>query len=322
VTQPYQFGSAKSKLVKLLLDGHEDAKLNRDDWLRLLTWIDTNGSYRGTFISVHDWGRWGYRPRPADMQAVKAIQRRRCDSCHDKLLGGLKNLAPKAKVSATSEFNGNFAARFAVDGKSVSNWAVKGPKAGDQAEFTLQWDKPVEVAQIVYAGRTTAILECWKDYEVYLDEDSAPAAKGTLRNVRGPQLIAVKKRRARKVRLKFLNSHTPKFNPGASEIAVYSSSPSDQQLARFPRSVRKGGLARPGWIHPRDPRNSLYLLAPLATKAGGWGKCKPGVFADTSDPDYQALLGETRKIWNRMRKDPTPGMKELIAAEANRPAKQ
>jgi len=174
----------------------------------------------------------------------------------------------------------------------------------------------VEVAQIVYFGRTGSMLiKGWKDYEVYLDEDAAPAAQGAFIAVHGPQRIAVQKRLVRKVRLKFLNSHAPTANPGASEIAVYSSIPSDQQLAAFPPFRRQGGLARPGWIHPRDPQNSLYLLAPLPSKAGGWGKCSPEVFADTSDPDYQALLGETRKIWVRMRKDPTPGMKELIAAE-------
>ena len=33
-------------------------------------------------------------------------------------------------------------------------------------------------------------------------------------------------------------------------------------------------------------------------------------------------LGETRKVWDRMREDPTPGMKELIAAEPNKLAEQ
>ncbi len=318
VTQPYQFGSSQSKVVKMLRDGHHDVKLDQDEWLRLLTWIDLNGAYLGSFVSVHDWYRWGYRPQLADMKAIKAIQQRRCDSCHDKIWKDPENLAPKAKVFSSSEFNADYAARVAVD-QSDGNWAINGKTAGDQAEFTLQWDNPVEVAEIVYVGPTTENFENWKNYEVYLDEDAAPAARGTLKKVCGPQRIAVKKQRVQKVRLKFLNSYAPKLNPGASIIAVYSSSPSDKQLARFPRSRRKGGLAQPDWIHPRDPQKSLYLLAPLATKAGGWGKCSPEVFADTSDPDYQALLGETRKIWNRMRKNPTPGMKELIAADRTTP---
>jgi hypothetical protein len=45
------------------------------------------------------------------------------------------------------------------------------------------------------------------------------------------------------------------------------------------------------------PEESLLLLAPLAANAGGWGLCRgatnqpsAGVFASTSDPDYQKLL--------------------------------
>jgi hypothetical protein len=38
------------------------------------------------------------------------------------------------------------------------------------------------------------------------------------------------------------------------------------------------------------PEKSLMLLAPLAKDAGGWGLCKAPVFADKSDPGYQAIL--------------------------------
>jgi len=45
------------------------------------------------------------------------------------------------------------------------------------------------------------------------------------------------------------------------------------------------------------PGKSIFLLAPLAEAAGGWGLCRqtpagpaPDVFAATADPDYQALL--------------------------------
>lgn len=64
---------------------------------------------------------------------------------------------------------------------------------------------------------------------------------------------------------------------------------------------------RPEWKDPRLKRNrhlafnlsrpelSLILLAPLAPKAGGYGICHDGtdntpVFADRSDPNYQAIL--------------------------------
>ena len=152
------------------------------------------------------------------------------------------NLAPTAKVSASSEYNSDYAARFAVDGKVPEEecrqdrreaWCIQRAKAGDHGEFTLEWPRPVTVAEIVYFGRTGQVLEeCWKDYEVFADAGAAPVAKGTFRMMHGSQRIRIEPRSVQKLRLKFLNSHGP-YNPGASEIAVYGASPSDAQLAKF-----------------------------------------------------------------------------------------
>ena len=63
-------------------------------------------------------------------------------------------------------------------------------KSGDQADFTLQWPKPVEVAEVVYFGRTAWFMdECWKDYEVYLDDAEQAAVKGSLKMMHGPQRV-------------------------------------------------------------------------------------------------------------------------------------
>ena len=151
-----------------------------------------------------------------------------------------EDLAPKAKVWASSEYNSDYAARFAVDGKvpemecksdAHQAWCIQRAQAGDHAEFTLQWEQPVAVAEIVYFGRTGQVLsECWKDYEVFLEDDKAPAAKGAFKMVHGPQRVPLAKRVVRNIRLRFLNSYGP-YNPGASEICVYSARPSDAQLA-------------------------------------------------------------------------------------------
>jgi hydrazine synthase alpha subunit-like protein/WD40 repeat protein len=42
------------------------------------------------------------------------------------------------------------------------------------------------------------------------------------------------------------------------------------------------------------PENSLLLLAPLAKSAGGYGSCSGPVFADRSDPGYQAMLNHVQ----------------------------
>ena len=99
------------------------------------------------------------------------------------LADDLVNLAPKAKVSASSEYNENHLAKWAVDGKipelqckadEKQAWCVRGSE-GKHGEFTLTWPQPVEVAEVVYFGRTGQIIqECFKDYEVYLDAAAEP----------------------------------------------------------------------------------------------------------------------------------------------------
>lgn len=154
----------------------------------------------------------------------------------------LVNLARVATASASSEFSAQYAARFACDGvipqlldrdDSGRAWAVNGQRCGGQATFTLEWPEPVTVAEIVYYGRTSFLVEeCWKDYEVVLDDDPQPAARGELEMNAGPQRIPVGPARVRKLTLKFLNSYGGP-NPGAAEIEVYAQTPPDEALPRL-----------------------------------------------------------------------------------------
>ena len=55
------------------------------------------------------------------------------------------NLAPAAKVSASSELDEHYPAKNAVDGKV--------PFMMEDSSFTFQWDALVTVKEIVYVGR-------------------------------------------------------------------------------------------------------------------------------------------------------------------------
>ncbi len=164
------------------------------------------------------------------------------------------NLARSARAAATSEHNASYLAKFAIDGKipppgSTSEdlsaaWCVLKAKTGDAADFTLEWEQPVDVAEIVYFGRTSWFMEeCWKDYEVYLDGAAQPAAKGTLQMIHGPQRIAIPPAKAQKITIKFLNSYGG-FNPGAAEIMVFGQELSRKQAALAAPAVRRGGDCR------------------------------------------------------------------------------
>ncbi len=160
------------------------------------------------------------------------------------------NLAPRAKATASSEYSPQYAARLATDGvipepfsgaDAGYAWAVNGPQAGDRASFTLEWDRPVQIAEVDYYGRTAFLIEeCWKDYELYLDADPTPVAKGTFELGAGPQRIALQPRQARKLTLRFLNSYGG-ANPGAAEIQVFDESTPEGWLPRF----RAGGWDQP-----------------------------------------------------------------------------
>jgi Hydrazine synthase alpha subunit middle domain len=49
LTHPGQFGARNSQLVKLLDAGHYDVKLSDAEWERLVTWIEANALFYGTF---------------------------------------------------------------------------------------------------------------------------------------------------------------------------------------------------------------------------------------------------------------------------------
>ncbi len=85
LSQPLAFGSHRSRLIAALRDGPCGARvrLEPDDWLRLVTWVDANAPYHSHFINT----RATQKPYdlPADKQlmgAIANIHARRCTPCH------------------------------------------------------------------------------------------------------------------------------------------------------------------------------------------------------------------------------------------------
>ena len=161
----------------------------------------------------------------------------------DKTAAPNENLALKARATANSEHNASYSARFAIDGRipvagsqeDVNEaWCVKGESHRNNATFTLVWTNEVTIAQVVYYARTAWFAEeCWKDCELYLDDDANPAAKVQFKMGHGPQPVAFSApTRAKKLTLKFLSSFGG-LNPGASEIQVFPVYVPTNRLAAF-----------------------------------------------------------------------------------------
>ena len=156
-----------------------------------------------------------------------------------------RNLARSATASATSEHNASYLAKFATDGKIPPSgstsadlkaaWCVLKAKTGDAADFTLAWDQPVELAEIVYFGRTSWFMnECFKNYEIYLDDATKPTAKGTFKMMHGPQRVPLAPGKVSRVTIKFVNSYGG-YNPGAAEIMAFAEPLSKKDFARLQR---------------------------------------------------------------------------------------
>jgi hypothetical protein len=148
------------------------------------------------------------------------------------------NLASTAKISASSELIAQkLLARGVADGRiapkgtgalefypatieHARSWAVNGEEAEDRGDLVFEWKTPVDVEQLVYIARTAWLVEeCWKDYEILVDDVAMPIAKGTFEKTDRPQRIRFERRSVRKLTMRFLNSYGGP-NPGAAEVLV------------------------------------------------------------------------------------------------------
>ncbi|MCX7046937.1 MAG: hypothetical protein NTX50_15795 [Candidatus Sumerlaeota bacterium] len=154
-----------------------------------------------------------------------------------------ENLAPKARITANSEYSKDYVAKNVADGQIPEAggkgdvgkaWCVQGNTHRNGAQLTFEWEQPVTVAEIVYYGRTAWFAEeCWKDCEVYAGDASQPVARAQFQMAQGPQCIALAAPiQASKLILKFTSSYSG-FNPGASEIQIFASHPAPEALGKL-----------------------------------------------------------------------------------------
>jgi hypothetical protein len=59
---PYSWGSHRSKLVDAIRDGHYDVKLDGESFDRIVTWIDMNAPYYGSYASAYPDNAFGRSP--------------------------------------------------------------------------------------------------------------------------------------------------------------------------------------------------------------------------------------------------------------------
>jgi hypothetical protein len=64
---PYTYGSHKSRLIQMLLKGHQKVKLEQAEFVRLVTWVDANAQFYGSYFgrrNIAAKDRPGFRAAP------------------------------------------------------------------------------------------------------------------------------------------------------------------------------------------------------------------------------------------------------------------
>jgi hypothetical protein len=169
--------------------------------------------------------------------------------CLPALAGRPENLAPRASITADSQYNKAYRPSLVADGmipgelsrRDVGEaWCVQGNTHRQGAELILRWPKAVKIAELHAYGRSAWYLsECWKDYEIYLDDQ--PVMSGQLEMRHGLQRITLKTpQMATTLRLRFTSSYGGP-NPGLSELQVYSE-PVVDHSAKLAERVYAGEL--------------------------------------------------------------------------------
>jgi len=75
---PYQTGSAKSRLLKLIDGSHYDAKLTPHEHTMVRLWIESSAVYPGTYASL---GNGAYH---VNLHGLHAQMKKRCGACHTR----------------------------------------------------------------------------------------------------------------------------------------------------------------------------------------------------------------------------------------------
>ncbi len=189
--------------------------------------------------------------------------------------GPIENLAPKARITAESEYSGSYVGRLVADGRIPARgsqddvgqaWCVRGDTHRGGASLSFEWEAPVTVGEVIYYGRCSWFdSECWKDYQIFADDTGAPVAAGRLQETHRPQRITlVQPVNVRKLTLKFLSSYGGP-NPGANEIQVFSRRIADSELKNMLRRMQVG---YPPMVEEVDCDKLRELIADLRAEHG------------------------------------------------------
>ncbi len=208
---------------------------------------------------------------------------------------------------------------------SVSyEWLARGRKRSGEAE----WDSPYVSWIPTYNGMEQNILEitpkAWGSPRSLL-ADLLLAGHPDTNGVPRLAMSAAEQRRV----LAWIDLNVPYYGTSETErpdaVGCRRLYPADldETLADVARrrcaECHEGGrFKREFWTRIANPQLNSFLVAPLATEAGGSGRCGKPVFRSTSDPDYQLILRTFEPVLSGLGTLPRMDMAGAQAADVDR----
>ncbi len=219
-----------------------------------------------------------------------------------------ENLAYSAHISASSEFNAEYGAARVADGQIPGAnsqadaglaWCVNGAAGTEAAELVFEWDAPVTLGEVVYYARTAWMpTECWKSCALHADGSAAPFHTAATGMVDGPQRIRLSAPvTLKKLSLRFSGSHGG-LNPGASEVQLFTESPTDAQLAESAEEAAARAALRNLPAADRvDPEKLAELIGRLEARHGAAFSGAKGFWVELARlrGDLENAGGRTKK---------------------------
>ncbi len=88
----YAWGSHRSRLVDVIRKGHQDVKLDKESFDRIVTWIDMNAPYYGSYASVYPGNAFGRSPlSPEQLTELQQLTGVRLGDTESELVGSQVN---------------------------------------------------------------------------------------------------------------------------------------------------------------------------------------------------------------------------------------
>lgn len=186
-----------------------------------------------------------------------------------------ENLAYSAHITANSEYSADYRAENVANGRipamgsqgdAGQAWCVNGAESAASGTLTFVWETEQRIGEVIFYARNAWLAEdSWRHCALYIGNMSEPFHRAVIEQRDGPQRITLPKPvQTRKLRLYFTESYGGP-NPGASEVQIFSESPSDAVLHDLRRHA---GLRHMPWVDRVDAARLEALIRRLRAEHG------------------------------------------------------